>query len=699
MKITFRKLSGIKIPTWTFPLALLGIGLLVYGLMLPRLGFYWDDWAKISVPRLFGPGGYQAYYAEDRPLSAWTHLVFNALLGETPLAWQLFQFILVLGTTFSLYWIIRSLWPHAHWQAAATALIFLVHPAFLQHAPAVTFHQQWLQYWLILLSFLCTLQGLRRPCWFLPLTGLAVLFSAIQFSVTEYFVPLELLRPLLVWMVLSQGDAAPGWRAGLRRAGQALARTAPSLALLAAYIVYRMFFIQLSGDDPYKAETLYNLLTSPLATLQNLGIVAVQDSAFVLLSAWVRYLVTGAAEDLTRFSALAIGGGILAGGFAMLYLLLLQAPKVEASQRERWQREAALIGAAAFLLGVLPAWVTGREVVFDFHSDRYALPALAGASLLMVAVTDWLAGSRGKAILLFGLLIGVGAEAQLLSSKSYADIWSQQRDFYWQLYWRAPFISPGTALVTLTEQFPNQGLFSTSAALNLLYPQKQNRDYLAYWWYALSPRYTLENLPDPLAIHFQSRFRNMSFQGSSRRAVVVVQQPYKTNCLWVVSADDSDEAVLDPLLAEASPMTDLHLIKPIAPVENWQPPTSLFGPEPEHGWCYYFEKGDLQAQLQNWPEAAALGDAARGEGYSPQSESADAPREWQPFIRAYAQVGRWNEAGDLTLQAYQVQPEDRKALCNLWDTISTATPFSSAKSAALKQLDQALDCQILNTLR
>jgi hypothetical protein len=298
-----------------------------------------------------------------------------------------------------------------------------------------------------------------------------------------------------------------------------------------------------------------------------------------------------------------------------------------------------------------------------------------------------------KCILLVGLLIGVGSEAQLRSSKDYSDIWSQQRAFYWQLYWRAPFISPGTALVTYKETFPNQGLFSTSAALNLLYPQKQNRAYLAYWWYTLSPRYTLENLPDPLGIHFQSKFRNLSFQGSSRRAVVAYQEANQTNCLWVVSADDQDEAVLNPLVAEAAVMTDLSLIKPIAPIVEWSPPTTLFGPEPAHEWCYYFEKGDLEAQQQNWAAAAALGDAARALGYSPQTKGSNAPREWQPFIRAYAQLGRWDEAADLTLQAFAVQPEDKRALCNLWSSVNTSTFYSQQKSSAENQVNQALACK------
>ena len=36
------------------PLFMLLVAILAFGLMIPGLGFYWDDWAKILVSRLYG---------------------------------------------------------------------------------------------------------------------------------------------------------------------------------------------------------------------------------------------------------------------------------------------------------------------------------------------------------------------------------------------------------------------------------------------------------------------------------------------------------------------------------------------------------------------------------------------------------------------------------------------------------------------
>ena len=37
---------------------------------------------------------------------------------------------------------------------------------------------------------------------------------------------------------------------------------------------------------------------------------------------------------------------------------------------------------------------------------------------------------------------------------------------------------------------------------------------------------------------------------------------------------------------------------------------SIYGPQPKHGWCYYFEKADLARQMGDWKQVAKLGDVA-----------------------------------------------------------------------------------------
>lgn len=63
------------------------------------------------------------------------------------------------------------------------------------------------------------------------------------------------------------------------------------------------------------------------------------------------------------------------------------------------------------------------------------------------------------------------------------------------------------------------------------------------------------------------------------------------------------------------------------------PPTVVFGPEPPHDWCYYYEKADLARQRGDWDEVLKLGSEASTKGFAPKDSI-----EWMPFLQAYAQT-------------------------------------------------------------
>ena len=64
------------------------------------------------------------------------------------------------------------------------------------------------------------------------------------------------------------------------------------------------------------------------------------------------------------------------------------------------------------------------------------------------------------------------------------------------------------------------------------------------------------------------------------------------------------------------------------------PPQDVFGPEPDHDWCYYYEKASLARQQEKWEEVIRLGNEALQNGFSPQDDI-----EWMPFLQAYARAG------------------------------------------------------------
>ncbi len=66
------------------------------------------------------------------------------------------------------------------------------------------------------------------------------------------------------------------------------------------------------------------------------------------------------------------------------------------------------------------------------------------------------------------------------------------------------------------------------------------------------------------------------------------------------------------------------------------PNPDIFGSEPAHNWCYYFEKADLARQGRDWQTVLPLEKQAKTQSLAPKFGP-----EYIPFIEAHAQIGDW----------------------------------------------------------
>ncbi|KPL74125.1 hypothetical protein ADN00_14075 [Ornatilinea apprima] len=687
-------LNRWRFPHWSVPIALLALCLLSFGLLLPQMGFYWDDWAKMLVNRIFGPQGYWAYYAEDRPISGWTHIFLTPLLGEAPLGWQIFVLLMRWLTAVGLWWSFSLVWPGARRAVSMAALLFVVSPIFTMQPIAVTFHQQWLQFALFAFSLAFMVLAWRKPRLRLPLTLLAVFFTLAQLTVTEYFIGLELLRPAVL-LVLSLEEKQPWGRRLLR----VLAHWAPYLLVLVAYVVWRLFFIQLTGEDPYQAETLFGFFSDPRGTLGWLWQTVAFDSLFMLVTAWQPVLSLGYYNLPTEAIKSLWGLGLLAGGLCAVYLLGLRddspagEPAAPETEKKTWLLQALFIGLVIMLVGSIPAWSTGRQVVTDIHSNRYALPGMFGPSLLLVALLEWAVQKPVRRALAFSALIGAAVIFHYTEQVKYRDTWQQEMSFFWQLSWRAPYLEPNTAVITENPIFTDQGGFSIAAALNLLYPQEKNPPTLAYWYYALKPRFTLSTV-DPLGIPLRTQFRTLVFEGQTPQSLLVMADPAVSECIWVLDANDAADPDLSELARHMLPMSSPERIQFESPDDSY-PPRHLFNQEPDHGWCYIYQKTELALQMQDNQRAAELADQARAIfADAPYTSRYDQPHEWLPMVEAYARTARWEDAASAALTAAGFNPNRYGPwMCAEWQRIADREADSPEKSAATRQLKQELNCQ------
>jgi len=677
-----RHLDRFRFPVWTVPVMLLLLGILSFGLLISELGFYWDDWAKTLANVLYGMSGYVDYYAYDRPYSGWTHVVFVSLLGNDRVLWQGLNLVLRWGAVWGMAWSLGALWPQARRETTLAAVIFMVYPVFTQQPIAVTFHQQWLQYTLYFISVGLMIQGIRKEKRYWYYTVPALLLMPLELTVTEYFIGVELLRPLMIWFLYAEQ------KEGLKhQAVQTIKGYLPYFLVTVGYILWRMFLLPLPGDDPYLTTTLFDFIASPVQTALEWGQVMVLDVTQVMIGSWKDVFGLGITRQFTPILLFSWGVGFISIVLLLIYFLKLNIAPTLSQGRRIFLIQGTVLGFFAVLMGCLPGWLIGRTILDDFHANRYALPGMFGMGLLVVAFITWLSADWKKQVVLVSLLVGLAVGFQVRTVNDFRWVWKDQQQLYWQLSWRAPHLKSGTAVFFEEEPFPDQGLFSTSSALNLLYPQEENPHPLGYWAYTLLPRY-LDLKPDPTANSLSSGFRSLHFEGNMQDSILMHYDPQRSNCWWLLTTQDQLNPYLSDLEKDWLVISNLDRIEPQQRSADY-PPRELFGAEPDRGWCYFYQKADLAQQVGDWETVVKLGDQALAEGYNPNARASNVPREWIPFIEGQTAAGDWQKAQELTLASYHQDPKYAGMLCGIW---SDTAPDDEGETSVKVDVLNALGC-------
>ncbi|MBI3739630.1 MAG: hypothetical protein HY258_11335 [Chloroflexi bacterium] len=134
-----------------------------------------------------------------------------------------------------------------------------------------------------------------------------------------------------------------------------------------------------------------------------------------------------------------------------------------------------------------------------------------------------------------------------------------------------------------------------------------------------------------------------------------------------LSSQDSQRVML---IAPRSQMKDV-----ITDAGSKSPPEAVFGPEPEHGWCYYYQKASLARQQGDWNKVAKLGDEALSQGYYPGDSI-----EWFPFLQAYVALDNQEKLHPL-VSIINADPFLKQQACR----ILTATAHDGAMQNFVQQ--------------
>jgi hypothetical protein len=183
----------------------------------------------------------------------------------------------------------------------------------------------------------------------------------------------------------------------------------------------------------------------------------------------------------------------------------------------------------------------------------------------------------------------------------------------------------------------------------------------------------------------QYDFISEVFTGSTSQVLAFYYQP--PGCLRLLNPVIDTENHLIPDASMMREAASLSSSEWILPSDGAKMPR-LFGPEPNHGWCYYFERAELAAQKGDWTRVAELGDTAFMLDDHPND-----PVERFVFIEGYARNREVKRAIELTQDSYRVSRNVMgPLLCRLWMHIESESASTPEISEVMPEIKSMLAC-------
>jgi hypothetical protein len=635
---------------------------LAYGLLIPQLGFYWDDQPMSWIRYQLGPDAMAQYFSTNRPVWGLLYQITTRIFPQVPIYWQVFALLWRWLGAVVVWLIVRELWKDRPRFALGVSLLFLLYPGFNQQWSAYLYSHFFIVLFFFLLSLLLMLRGK---------TVAALIFSALNLWMMEYFFVLELVRIGLIWTSLRDSYPTPK-----ERLKPSLKLWAPYLALFALAILSRLFVF---NNQIYGFSLMSQLRADPFATLLSLVQNFFISIWITTVAAWAQ-VFNGFDPSTHGMRTLVLYTAVMVVTLALMLVYFFKQNSDDDKQRDAWYA----IGLGLFMLPFAgaPFWTTGLVISLAHPASRFTLPFMLGVSLLLAGLIELIRQERLRNILLI-LLIGLAAGRQFLWSIDYLRDWQAQKDLFWQLTWRAPGIKPDT-LVLMNEELFYYADNSISAPLNWIYTPDNQSDKIDYVLFYPTNRLnaSLPELKLDIPIHYD--YLAGTFDGNTSQALAFYYDP--PACLRLLEPFDKDNRFIldESLMREASALSNPDRI--LAGQTAVMP--TIYGPEPEHGWCYHFQKADLARQMGDWEEVVKLGDKAFKLDDFPNN-----PVERFVFIEGYAHVGDWKRAIQLSKESYRVSKDYvGPLLCQLWERIETETDATLERAEALSEARGTFIC-------
>ena len=640
--------------------------LLAYGLLTPRMGFYWDDWPFAWFLKFFGPAEFIESFRPFRPFLGPIFTVTTALFGGNPFTWQLVGLAFRFFLSLEIWYVLRLIWPTRKWDLMWVVLLFTVYPGYQQQWVSLTHvNQEIIPLTWLIASFGVTAYAIRNEHLRKRLTILALILQAMGLFSTEYFFGLEVLRFFFLLAIFAETITA---RKDLLQ--KTIVSWFPYFCIWLLNAVWTYAYHRSAAYNSYDINILSSASFSPLA-IGNEILTTISLSGFV---SWLNTFGIMSTLDgsLTQVISVAI---LLVSGIAVFIFMRffsIGTTDQHPMEKDSWGQWAMSIGLVAIFAGRLPSWAAGLPLKLEFDYDRFFISIMFGASLFIVGLATFILKDGKRKVFILSLLIGLSTAYQFTVANTFRRDTANQQDIFWQMAWRMPALEENTALLTYELPLKYVSDLQLTAPLNWIYAPEFKGRNIPYVLYYLKTRFNTASLKADEPIEL--KYRTVNFSGSTSDSVVIYKEA--DGCLRVLDSVYANAETVpgaNYFLLNAIPLSNPSQIQADAP----QPvlDETLFGPEPAHGWCYFYTKAELARQQFDWEGVVKLYNQAQKNGFN-----ASVPVENLPFIEAFASTGDMDIAIKLTERTIKEQNTLCPALHTLWGRVLHAPTIQTAQT-------------------
>ena len=610
-------------------LAVVLVAVIAYLPSIKNAGFYNDDYHILYGAYTSGIEKLREIAQIDRPMHGITFTMYYPLFGVNIHAYQIFEICTNILTALLSFWLIRMVWPRQKGAAFIIAVLMSVFPGYIDHMRSFNFSLFMLNLFLYIFSLCLSTKALFVRSKMVK--GLLIVVSILAYLwavlLNEYYIGLEVLRLGIFYLFAAQ--TTTGKSRFWKTLGRAVITYLPWLLAGIGFFIWRFFIFTNQRNATNLGSFTSAFLSSPLYESVSLAKGMIFNFFNVTLISWISpvydYVTSLRLKDFIFCAFLSLAGAVL------IYLLVRGkgSDQNDASSDKQDNNQMIILGALTVFATLFPVVFSSRNATYEYYG-RYALPGMLAGLIFLIGLLNRFVNHRLKEIML-GLLVFSGIFTQLGVGKALGYDWQGSKDIWWQLSWRAPSLEPGTLLTGSSSDYAIPEGYNLWSPANLIYYPEETNPVIVGETLNLDLIQSVMEDKDSVR-----EFRSFLLEKQTEN-LLVLSKPTHYSCLHLINGVAPNYSTYDStniLLIGAYS----HLDQVVLDAEPSTPPAEIFGAEPAHDWCYYYQKAELALQKGDYEEVVRLRDEA-----SANDLRQGDPSELLPFILAYAQTN--NEQG------------------------------------------------------